>query len=123
MRLTILITVLFTAMFVVPGCTHFQQTLTGEEKAFPATNTENVQVFVPHAGPQRAFQEVGYIVAEENSEKKAVEFLKKRAAGMGADALIESEVLVYTYVVVFIIIPIPFNVYHASGIAVRYTGQ
>ena len=122
MKLKIIMVVLvLAAMGGAAGCTHFQQTLIGEEKTFPATKAENVEVFLTHANPQRAFQEISYIVVEEGSEKKAVEFLKKKAASVGADALVDCSVRVRTYVILFIFIPIPINAYHVSGVAVKYT--
>lgn len=122
MKLKMIVMFIFLlAVVSLSGCTHFQQALIGEEKAFPETKPENVEVFFSSDKPQHSFQEVSFIVVEENSEKEAVEFLKKKAASVGADALLNCEVKVFTYVVVFIIIPIPINSFHAAGVAVKYT--
>ncbi len=109
------------ALMFLLGCTHFQQTLTGEEQSFSATKPENIEVYFSNAVPTRPYKEVGYIVAEKENTNDAVAFIKEKAASMGADALLNCEVKVHTLVIVIIIFPIPISNYIASGVAVKYT--
>lgn len=118
---TIVLSVLLVVVVMAAGCTHFQQTLTGEERTYAATRTEDVRVFFTNETPTKSYKEIGYIVAAENEPKDAVDFIKEKAATMGADALLNCEVRVHTQVLLFIIIPIPVHTYIASGVAVKYT--
>jgi hypothetical protein len=109
------------AMFLMAGCTHFQQTLIGDEQTYAPTKPEDVRVYLSTETPTRAYKEVGFIVADKDNPTDAVNFIKEKAAKMGADALLNCEVRVYTYVVLIIVIPIPIHSYIASGVAVKYT--
>jgi hypothetical protein len=109
-----------TSVFLV-GCTHFQKTLIADEQTYPATNPENIKVFLSSETPKNTYKEIGFIVASKDNSKEAVNFLKDEAAKMGADALLNCEVRVHTSVMLFIFIPIPINTITASGVAVKYT--
>ncbi|MEO8166772.1 MAG: hypothetical protein ABI623_00905 [bacterium] len=101
------------------GCTHFQMTLTDEERSFPATSPGTVQLFYP--GEEiPAFKEVGYIVVDEKSEDEGVSFLQKKAAAMGADAIANLEVKIQTQTIFIVVIPIPVHSYFVSGTAIKY---
>jgi uncharacterized protein YbjQ (UPF0145 family) len=102
------------------GCTSYQATLTNEERSYPATVADNVRIYFQGEKIPTA-TEIGHIVVLEDSEKKGVDFLKGKAAEMGADGLINVEVKIQTQVVFFVIIPIPIHSYFASGTAVKFT--
>jgi hypothetical protein len=116
-----LLRALLVAAVLLAGCTHFQQTLIGDEQTYPPTNAEAIQVFFPNETPTKPYKEIGYIVCDKDKTKDAVDFIKEKAATMGADALLNCEVRVYTQVLLFVIIPIPIHTYIASGVAVKYT--
>jgi uncharacterized protein YbjQ (UPF0145 family) len=110
------------SLMVLVGCTHFHQTLIGEEKTFPATKSQSIEVFLSNEAPVRDYEEVGYIVAQKGSEEAAIAFLKDRAAKMGADALLKCEVRVHRRLLIIILfIPIFEDTYIASGVAIKYT--
>jgi uncharacterized protein YbjQ (UPF0145 family) len=102
------------------GCTSYQATLTNEERSYPATAANNVRIYF-QGEKTPTTTEVGQIVVLENSAKEGVEFLRTKAAEMGADGLINVEVKIQTQVVFFVIIPIPIHSYFASGTAVKFT--
>src|SRR5512135_2568441 len=102
----VLILVCVTALALLAGCTHFQQTLIGDEQTYAPTKPENVQVFFSNATPTRPYKEVGFIVADKSDTVDAVNYIKEKAALMGADALVNCEIRVHTFVALFIIIPI-----------------
>ena len=118
---TIVLPVFISALLLLAGCTHFQQTLIGDEQTYAATKTEDVQVFFANETPTKPYKEVGYVVAADDKTADAVDFIKEKAAKMGADALLNCEVRVHTSVLLFIIIPIPMHTYIASGVAIKYT--
>jgi hypothetical protein len=105
------------------GCTTFQQSLTGDEKTFPPRRAEDVKVFLASETLPQPYKEVGSIVVTLSNEKDAVSFLKEKAAAMGADALMNCEVRVHTFVVVVLIIPIPIHEYVATAVAVKFSDQ
>lgn len=111
----------FLLLMLSAGCTHFQQTLIGDEQTYPPTKLEDIKVFFSNESPDRKYKEVGYIVADKPKTDDAVKFIKEKAAQMGADAIVNCEVRVYTFVILFIIIPVPQHSYIASGVAVKYT--
>ena len=117
---TIVLLLFFIALVLLTGCTHFQQTLTGEEQTYAATRTQDVRVYFVNEKPAMQYKEIGYIVAAKDDPADAVEFVKEKAAKMGADALVNCEVRVHTQVLLLIIIPIPVHTYIASGAAIRY---
>jgi uncharacterized protein YbjQ (UPF0145 family) len=102
------------------GCTSYQATLTNEERSYPATIADNVRIFFQGENTPAA-KEIGHIVVLENSEKEGVDFLRKKAAEMGADGMINVEVKIQTQVVFIIIIPIPIHSYFVSGTAIKFT--
>jgi uncharacterized protein YbjQ (UPF0145 family) len=101
------------------GCTSYQSTLTNEERSYPATVADKVQIFFQGETPPAA-TEIGYIVVNEKSEKEGVEYLQKKAAEMGADGVINVEVEIHTQVIYIIIIPIPIDSYFVSGTAIKF---
>ena len=113
----------FTVAAAVSGCTHFQQTLTGEEQTYAATKTEDIRVYFVNEKAPMQYKEIGCIVAAKDDPADAVEFVKEKAAKMGADALLNCEVRVHTQVLLLVIIPIPVHTYIASGVAVKYTNS
>lgn len=119
MKKTISLTVLVLGVWL-SGCTSYQSTLTNEERTYPATVAENVRVFFQGEITPTA-TEIGQIVVREESEKEGIEFLRKKAAEMGADGLINVEVKIQTQVVFIIVIPIPIHSYFVSGTAVKIT--
>jgi len=117
-----LTTLILGVTFFLGGCTHFQQTLTGDEKTFPSTNPESIALYFPNESPQRSYNEIVYVIAEKGNTKDAIQFLKKNAAKMGADALVNCEVHVYRRLVVIILfIPIFEDNHIASGVAIKYS--
>lgn len=120
---TILLSVLLVVAVMAAGCTHFQQTLTGDEQTYRATTTGDIRVFFSNERPTKSYKEIGYIVASKEEPVDAVNFIKEKAATMGADALLNCEVRVHTSVTLFVIIPIPIHTYIASGVAVKYTNS
>jgi uncharacterized protein YbjQ (UPF0145 family) len=102
------------------GCTPYQATMTNEERSYPATVPDKVQIFL-QGEKTPAATEIGHIVVLENSEKEGVEFLQRKAAEMGADAVINVEVKIQTQVIFIIIIPIPIHSYFVSGTAIKTT--
>ena len=102
------------------GCTPYQATMTNEERSYPATVPDKVQIFLQGETTPTA-TEIGHIVVLEKSEKEGVEFLQRKAAEMGADAVINVEVKIQTQVVFIIIIPIPIHSYFVSGTAIKTT--
>ena len=120
---TIVLSVLLAVALLASGCTHFQQTLTAEEHTYTATKTEDLRVYFVNETPAKQYKEIGVIVAAKDDPADAVEFIKEKAAAMGADALLNCEVRVHTQVLLLIFIPIPVHTYIASGVAVRYTNS
>ena len=102
------------------GCTPYQATMTNEERSYPATVPDKVQIFLQGETTPTA-TEIGHIVVLGNSEKEGVEFLQRKAAEMGADAVINVEVKIQTQVVFIIIFPIPIHSYFISGTAMKTT--
>ena len=115
--------VLVVVAVVVSGCTHFQQTLIKDEITYRKTNPQNIRIYLSNQLPDKPYEEIGCIVADKEDPEAAVKFIKERAAEMGADAIMNCEVRVYTQVVVIIFIPVPAHSYIASGIAVKYTNM
>lgn len=113
MRLLILILGLWLA-----GCTPYQATLTNQERSYPATVPEKVQIFL-QGETTPAATEIGHIVVSEKSEKQGIEFLQRKAAEMGADGVVNVEIKIQTRVVFIIIIPIPIHSYFVSGTAIK----
>lgn len=117
-------TLLIFCLLAGNSCTHYFQTLTADERGLPATKSEDVALFFPNETPNRAFDEVGYIIAEESNEEDAVKFLKEKAAKMGADGIVNCEVRVHRQLVIIILfIPIFQDTHIASGVAVKYTND
>jgi hypothetical protein len=114
---SISLAVLMLGVFLI-GCTSYQSTLTNEERSYPATVPEHVRLFL-HGENTPTATEIGQIVVLESSEKEGVDFLKAKAAEMGADGVVDVEVKVETQVVFIIIIPIPIHSYFVSGTAVK----
>jgi len=102
------------------GCTPFQMTLTNEEQAFPATSPGKIQLFYSGETVPPS-KEIGYIVVDEKSTKEGVEFLQRKAAAIGADAVANLEVRIQTQTLYLLIIPIPVHSYFVSGTAIKYT--
>jgi uncharacterized protein YbjQ (UPF0145 family) len=100
------------------GCTPYQATLTNEERSYPATAPDKVQIFFQGETTPTA-TEIGRIVVLENSEKEGIEYLQKKAAEMGADGVINVEVQIQTQVLFIVIIPIPIHSYFVSGTAIK----
>ena len=100
------------------GCTPYQATLTYEERSYPATVPEKVQIFLQGETTPTA-TEIGHIVVAEKSEKEGIELLQRKAAEMGADGVIDVEVRIQTRVVFIIIFPIPIHSYFVSGTAIK----
>src|SRR3989339_266524 len=73
------------------GCTPYQATLTNEERPYPATVPEKVQIFLQGETTPTA-TEIGHIVVAEKSEMKGIELLQKKAAEMGADGVVNVEI-------------------------------
>jgi uncharacterized protein YbjQ (UPF0145 family) len=116
---SISLSVLVLGVWLV-GCTSYQATLTNEERSYPATVANKVRIYFQGEKTPTA-TEVGQIVVLEDSEKEGIEFLRTKAAEMGADALTNVEVRIQTQVVFFVIIPIPIHSYFASGTAIKFT--
>ena len=123
MKPRIIVLLVVIAGLAVAGCTHFQQTLTGEEQTYAATRQQDVRVYFTAETPAKQYKEIGTIVAAKDDPADAVEFVKEKAAKMGADAVLNCEVRVHTQVLLLIIIPIPVHTYIASGVAVKYTNS
>jgi uncharacterized protein YbjQ (UPF0145 family) len=104
------------------GCTPYQTTLTNEERSYPATVAGNVQIFL-QGETTPAATEVGQIVILDKSEKEGIEFLKQKAAEIGADGVINVEVKVQTQTLYIVIIPIPVSSYYVSGTAIKINKQ
>lgn len=102
------------------GCTPYHITLTNEMSSYPATQTEKVKVFFQGETIPPA-KEIGTLVAVGQSEKHGVEFLREKAASIGADAITNVEVKIQTQVYLILIFPIPSHTYFVSGTAVKYT--
>jgi uncharacterized protein YbjQ (UPF0145 family) len=100
------------------GCTPYQATLTNEERPYPATVPEKVQIFL-QGETTPAATEIGHIVVAENSEKEGIEYLQRKAAEMGADGVINVEVQIQTRVVFIVFVPIPIHSYFVSGTAIK----
>jgi uncharacterized protein YbjQ (UPF0145 family) len=104
------------------GCTPYQATLTNDERSYPATTAEHVQIFL-QGETTPAATEIGQIVVNEKSEEDGVKYLQKKAAEMGADGVINVEVQVQTHVLLVLIIPIPIHSYFVSGTAIKWANQ
>jgi hypothetical protein len=104
------------------GCTPYQSTLTNEERSYPPTVAERVQIFLQGETIPPA-TEIGHIVVDESSEEKGIKFLQSKAAEMGADGVINVEVQVQTHVFFILVIPIPIHSYFVSGTAIKMTNQ
>ena len=102
------------------ACTPYQATLTNEERSYPATAADKVQIFL-QGETTPAATEIGQIVVLDKSEKAGIEYLQEKAAEMGADGVINVEVQIQTQVIFLIIIPIPIHSYFVSGTAIKFT--
>lgn len=118
---TLILPILFFVAVAADGCTHFQQTLTAEERTYTATRPRDIFMYFSNELPTAQYKEIGYIVAAKDDPADAVDFVKEQAAKMGANALVNCEVRVHTQVLFLLIIPIPVHTYIASGVAVKYT--
>lgn len=111
----------FVSVLNILGCTPYQMTLTNEERSYPTTASEKVQLFFQGETTPPA-KEIGNIVVFTHSEpeEEDVQYLKEKAASMGADAITNVEVKIQTQVFFILIIPIPIHSYHVSGTAIKY---
>ena len=100
------------------GCTPYQATLTNEERSYPATVPEKVQIYL-QGETTPAATEIGHIVVAESSEKEGIDYLQRKAAEMGADGVINVEVQIQTRVVFIVFVPIPIHSYFVSGTAIK----
>jgi len=116
---TIYLPVLVLGVWLI-GCTPYQATLTNEERSYPATTADKVQIFL-QGEIIPAATELGEIVVLDKSEKAGIEYLQEKAAEMGADGVINVEVKVQTQVLFILIIPIPIHSYFVSGTAIKIT--
>jgi uncharacterized protein YbjQ (UPF0145 family) len=112
---------LISALWLV-GCTPYQATLTNDERLYPATAAERVQIFL-QGETIPAATEVGHIIVNEKSEEAGVKFVQQKAAEMGADGVINVEVQVQTHVLFVLVIPIPIHSYFVSGTAIKFANQ
>ncbi len=119
MTRSIYLLVLVLGVWLV-GCTSYQSTLTNEERSYPATVADRVQIYFQGETTPTA-TEIGEIVVRDKSEKEGIECLQREAAKMGADGVINVEVKIQTQVVFIIIIPIPTHSYFVSGTAIKIT--
>ncbi|RPI02592.1 MAG: hypothetical protein EHM64_13695 [Ignavibacteriae bacterium] len=110
---------LFVLGLCIGGCTPFHMTLTNEERSYPATSAEKIQLFFQGETTPPA-KELGVLVVSGDSEKQGVKFMQEKAATMGADAIINLEVKIQTQTLLIIFIPIPVHSYFVSGTAVKY---
>ena len=117
MKKSIYLFVLVLGVWLI-GCTPYQTTLTNEERSYPATVADQVQIFLQGETIPTA-TEIGHIVVLEKSEKEGIEYLQRKAAEMGADGVINVEVKIETQVLFIIIIPIPIHSYFVSGTAIK----
>lgn len=121
MKKTMFTIVLMLGVWIM-GCTPYQTTLTNEERSYPATVASNVQIFLQGEVTPKS-TEIGEIVLLEKSEKEGIEYLKQKAAEMGADGVINVEVKVQTQTLFLVIIPIPVSSYYVSGTAIKINKQ
>jgi hypothetical protein len=83
------------AVFALAGCISTNAVQLGEPRQYPATKPEEVQVFIKEADVKVDFDKVAIINAEGNysyaSDEKMVNAMKKKAAQLGANAIIIGE--------------------------------
>ena len=110
-------------ILAVVGCTPYQQTLTAEEKSYPVTNADSIKVYLPDAGPTRAYREISTVIVEKGDAKEAVQFMKENAARMGANAIIDCEVRVVrhlSFLIFYDNFPFPFSKEPVSNSVIIY---
>ena len=113
----ILLLAILAGIFAAVGCTPYQQTLTAEEKSYPVTNADSINVYLPDKGPTRAYREISTLIVEKGDAQEAVLFMKENAARMGANAIVDCEVRVVRHLAFLFFYD---NRYIASGTAIVY---
>ena len=104
------------------GCTPYQATMTNEERSYPTTVPDKVQIFLQGERTPTA-TEIGHIIVAEKSVKEGIELLQTKAAEMGADGVMNVEVKIQTRVILIVVIPIPIHSYFVSGTAIKTIKQ
>ncbi len=122
MQNKILVILILGVTLLFGGCTPFHQTLTGDEKTFLPNKKEKIEIYFSNEDPKQSYNEIGYIIAAKGNTKQAAEFLKEKAAKMGADGLINFETFVVRRLIAIILfIPIYDDIHIASGVAIKYS--
>jgi methionine-rich copper-binding protein CopC len=110
---------LFLIMLMMSSCTVMMQTLTNEEKSYAKTAPDKIVITTEDQLPQN-FAEVGVITTTQSSIEKAKQTIRKQAAEVGGDAIIDFKVTVVRQFIMIVIIPIPVDNYICRGRIVRF---
>jgi hypothetical protein len=110
---------LFIIGIFASGCQTSIYTLTNEEKSFPSSNISNISVTTLDK-IDKAHQELGFIFAWGSTMEESIKNLKKKASEIGSDGIIKLEVTILRNFLIIIFIPIPYDTYYCSGIAIKY---
>jgi hypothetical protein len=104
---------------LVSGCSSTLYTSTNEELTFEATDISNISITTNNWCNQD-YTEIGFVSATETNLLLAQNELKKRAAKMGGNSIINFKVTVVRTYVVIIFIPIPMDNYVCRGTIIKY---
>ena len=110
---------LFLIMLMMSSCTVMMQTLTNEEKSYAKTAPDKIVITTEDRLPQN-FTEVGVITTTQSSIEKAKQTIRKQAAEVGGDAIIDFKVTVVRQFIMIVVIPIPVDNYICRGRIVRF---
>lgn len=110
---------LILIMLMMSSCTVMMQTLTNEEKSYAKTAPDKIVITTEDQLPQN-FTEVGVITTTQSSIEKAKQTIRKQAAEVGGDAIIDFKVTVVRQFIMIVIIPIPVDNYICRGRIVRF---
>ena len=104
---------------LAPGCSSTLYTSTNEELSYDATDISNISVTTNNWCKQDYF-EIGFVTTTQTNLLRAKEELKKRAAKMGGDSILDFKVTVIRTYIVILFIPIPVDNYVCRGTIIKY---
>lgn len=110
---------LFSSVLFLSGCSTTLYTYTNEEKTYNPTDSKNISV-TTNDFCEKKYTELGCVSATETNLLTSKNELKRIAAKMGGDEIINFKVTVVRTFVVIIIIPVPINHYICRGTIIKY---
>ncbi len=109
---------LFFAL-LASGCSTTLYTSTNKELTFDETDVSNISV-TTNNWCDRDYTEIGFVTTTKTNLLLAKDELKKRAAKMGGNSILNFKVTVIRTYIIILFIPIPVNNYVCRGTIIKY---